>query len=123
MNVANLKPGMKNITIRVRVVNVFPPREVVSRKDGTPHTLQEVLVGDSTGSVLLTLWDGDVNRLEEGRSYEINGYTTLVRGSLRVNVGRKGSITAIEDDITANTSNNVSEREWEDRRRRRHHNT
>lgn len=118
MQVEKLRPDLKDVKIRVRVVSVFPPREVVSRKNGTTHTLQEVLVGDPTGSVIVTLWDDDVGKLEEGKSYEINNaYTSLVRGSLRVNIGRRGTITEIDQDVDANASNNISEKRWNTHRR------
>ena len=111
MNVNDIKPGMKNIDVTVRVVEVFPAREVTSKKDGKKHTVEEVLVGDETGSVILSLWNDDVGKVQEGDVIKIeNGYTTVVRGSIRLNVGKYGKIEHVEEDVEANTENNISER-------------
>ncbi len=112
VNVNDIKPGMKNIDVTVRVVEVFPAREVTSRKDGRTHTVEEVLVGDETGSVILSLWNDDVGKVQEGDVIRIeNGYTTVVRGSIRLNVGKYGKIEHVEEDVEANTDNNISDKE------------
>ena len=120
MNVSDIKPGMKRIDVVVQVASVSPAREVTSRKDGSTHRVEEVLVGDPTGSIILSLWDDDVGKLQEGDVIKIeNGYTTVVRGSLRLNVGRYGKIETVDEDVEANTDNNLSEREVSQPRRYR----
>ncbi len=112
MNVSDIRPGMKRIDVVVRVVSVSPVREVTSRRDGSTHRVEEILVGDESGSIILSLWDDDVGKLQEGDVVKIeNGYTTVVRGSLRLNVGRYGKIELVDEDVEANTDNNLSERE------------
>ena len=112
MNVSDIKPGMKRIDVTVEVAEVYPVREVTSRKDGSKHTVEEVLVGDESGSIILSLWDDDVGKLKEGDVIKIeNGYTTVVRGSMRLNVGRYGKIEVVDEDVKANTENNLSDRE------------
>ena len=112
MNVSEIRPGMKNIDVVVRVVEVFPVREDTSRKDGRTHRVEEVLVGDETGSVILSLWNDDVGRVREGDVIKIeNGYTTVVRGSLRLNVGKYGKIEHTDEEVEANLDNNLSDKE------------
>ena len=112
VNVSDIKPGMKRIDVTVEVAEIFPVREVTSRKDGSKHSVEEVLVGDETGSIILSLWDNDVGKLKEGDVIKIeNGYTTVVRGSLRLNVGRYGKIELVDENVKANTENNLSDKQ------------
>ena len=112
MNVSDIKPGMKRIDVTVKVVEVYPVREVTSRKDGSTHKVEEVLVGDESGSIILSLWDDDVGKLKEGDVIKIeNGYSTVLKGSMRLNVGRYGQIELVDEEVTPNTDNNLSERE------------
>ena len=42
------------------------------QKVGVGKSKQEVLLSDSTGSAMLTLWEDDINMLIEGKSYQTN---------------------------------------------------
>ena len=117
MKVGELKPNLNGVDVKVKVVSVSEPREVTSRRDGKVHTLQEVKVADESGAVTLTLWNADVGTLREGEVVEIrNAYTTVVRGSLRLNVGRRTTIEHVDGDVEANTENDLSERRLPPRR-------
>jgi replication factor A1 len=119
--VGNLNPRSRRLNLTVKVVSKNPIREVVSRRDGSNHNVTEVLVGDETGSVLLTLWDDDIERVNEDDVLDVtNGYVSLFRGSMRLNIGRFGSFEASEEVIdTVNTDNNLSDRQFEQERRYR----
>jgi len=49
-----------------------------------------------------------------------NGFVSLFRGSMRLNVGRYGSFEAVEDapEMEVNTENNLSLVQYEQERRR-----
>jgi replication factor A1 len=48
-----------------------------------------------------------------------NGYTTLFRGSIRLNVGRYGELGPSEEDVgEIKEDNNISDRNYPDERRR-----
>jgi replication factor A1 len=117
--VGNLNPGSRSLNLTVKVVSKNPVREVVSRRDGSTHRVTEALVGDETGSVLLTLWDDSIESVSEGDVVDINnGYIRLFRGSMRLNIGRFGSLEASEEEIeNVNTENNMSDRQYEQERR------
>jgi replication factor A1 len=118
-NVGDLNPGSRSLNLTVKVVSKNPVREVVSRRDGSSHRVTEALVGDETGSVLLTLWDDTIESVTEGDVVEVNnGYIRLFRGSMRLNIGRFGTLEASEEDIeNVNTENNMSDRQYEQERR------
>jgi len=117
--VGNLNPGSRSLNLTVKVVSKNPVREVVSRRDGSSHRVTEALVGDETGSILLTLWDDTIESVTEGDVVVVNnGYIRLFRGSMRLNIGRFGSLEASEEDIeTVNTENNMSDKQYEQERR------
>lgn len=109
--VEGLKPGFRNVNVIVKVVNVGPPRTVFLRRDRAEHRVAEALVGDETGSILLTLWDDQIDIFGPNEVLEIrNGYTSLFRGTVRLNIGRYGTAEKVEKEIgEVNTENNLSE--------------
>lgn len=114
VKVGSLKPGLRNLNITVKIVNVGASRTIVPRRGGREHVVAEALVGDETGSVILTLWDDQIGRFKVGDTIKIeNGYTTVFKGSLRLNTGKSGRMQKAEDEIgEVNTRNNLSERAY-----------
>ncbi|NWF97078.1 MAG: hypothetical protein HXY34_13130 [Candidatus Thorarchaeota archaeon] len=118
--VAELKPRMKNVTITFRVVNKGEEREVSSRDDGATHRVADAVVGDSTGTVQVPLWDDAIDTVQVGTTYTLtNGYTGLFRGNLRLNIGKFGQLTEADTPIEeVKEDNDMSAEEHEDDRRR-----
>lgn len=109
--VSELTPTSKGVNLKVKVVGKTEPREVVSRKDGSIHRVAEAIVGDETGIILMTLWDARIDEVEVGDVLKIvNAFVTLYRGSMRLNIGRYGTIIKLEgEDIEdVNEENNLS---------------
>ena len=114
MSVSDLGPRSRKVNVKVKVVEMNEAREVTSRKDGSVNRVTEALVGDDTGVVYLTLWNDDIDRVSVDSALKIsNGYCNVFKNSLRLNIGRYGSIEETEEDITANTDNNLSDRFFE----------
>ena len=115
VKVETLQPYAKSVNIKVKVVNVGEVREVSMGE----RKVADALVGDETGCILMTLWDDDITKYEEGDAVQItNGYVSVFRGSMRLSAGRYGAAEKIEEEIPeVNTENNLSDREVEDRRR------
>lgn len=117
--VGELGPNSKGVNLVVNVINKDSVRDTVSKKDGSSHRVTEATVGDDSGIVLLTLWDDMIDKVEVGKNYKItNGYVNLFKGTIRVNVGKYGSIEETEEAVVANAENNVSLKEYEQERRR-----
>ncbi len=113
MKINDLKPRNKGIDLVFKVVSKGEPREVMSKLDGSTHRVSDVLVGDSTGTIILTLWDDKIDSVEEGKVYKLeNGYTSLFKNSLRLNVGRYGKLEESDEDVSVDQSNNMSEKEF-----------
>ena len=109
--VGSLKPDLRNLDLVVKIVNIGPSRGLESKRVRKQHLIAEALVGDETGSVVLTLWDDQIQRFVADDVVGISGgYTTLFRGSLRLNVGRAGRIEKTDKTMDeVNTRNNLSQ--------------
>ena len=114
IKVASLKPGLRNLNMTVKIVNIGASRTISPRRGGRSHLVAEALVGDETGSVILTLWDDQIKKFKAGDTVEIeDGYTTIFKGSLRLNTGKTGKMEKTENEISeVNTRNNLSERAY-----------
>lgn len=113
MKVKDLKPNSRWFTITVKILKVGGERNVLSRRDGCQHRVAEALVGDETGTVVMTIWDEDIDRVKElvGSTIRItNGSTTVFKGSLRLVLNRFSMLEEAKDQINhVNETFNISE--------------
>jgi len=119
VKVESLDPRSRQLNLTVKVVSKSEPRETISRSDGSTHRVVDALVGDETGSVYMTLWDDNIDKVKEGDVIDIkNGYVSLFKGSMRLNIGRFGSFEMSQGTIAeVNEKNNLSEKKFEEERR------
>lgn len=116
VKIADLTPRTRSFKVTFKVLSVGEERSVMSRRDGMEHRVADVLVGDETGTVIFSAWDSDIERMKDlvGETVTLkNGYVSLFRGSLRLGLGRYGSIEPANENIdNVNAENNVSEKEF-----------
>ncbi|BBG25411.1 Single-stranded DNA binding protein Ssb [Sulfuracidifex tepidarius] len=96
--IGNLKPGMENISVVVRVLQVSEPKDIQT-KNG-PRTISEIMVGDETGRAKLTVWGKQDEALKEGSIVKIdNVWTTAFRGQVQLNAGSKSTFSESDEQI------------------------
>ncbi len=119
IKVESLNPRSRQVNITVKAISKNPVRDIVSRTDGSAHKVTEELVGDETGTILLTLWDADIEKINDGDVVNVgNGYCSLFKGSIRLNIGRFGTMEKSEAVIeNVKTDNNLSDKHFEEERR------
>ncbi len=112
MKVKELRVGSRSVNVNLKVVNKLEEREVTARMDDSAHKVADVLVGDETGVIIMTLWDDLIGQVEEGMEIRVeNGYTSIFKSSLRLNVGRYGKLLKVEGKVsTVDTAHNLSEK-------------
>jgi replication factor A1 len=118
--VGELTPQSRAVNVTAKVVSKSEIREIPMGRDGSAHKVCDALVGDETGVVYLTLWDDNITKVNEGESVRVeNGYVTLFKGNIRLNIGKYGKLEAAKEPLTAevNTENNVSSKAYEQERR------
>ncbi|MGE5187573.1 MAG: single-stranded DNA-binding protein [Betaproteobacteria bacterium] len=118
--VGDLNPQSKAVNVTAKVVSKTEIREIPMGRDGSPHKVSDALIGDETGVVYLTLWDDNIEKVNEGDTVRVeNGYVTLFKGNIRLNIGKYGKLEPAQTPLTAevNTENNVSSKTYEQERR------
>jgi replication factor A1 len=116
--VRDLTPSSKQVNVHAKVTNVGEAKEVMG-KYGDPRKVAEAVIGDETATITLSLWNEQIGSIAKDDVVLIdNGYVSLVRGHMRLNVGRYGSMTKSTDPINeVNTSLDMSQQEFESERR------
>ena len=119
VKVDSLNPQSRQLNLTVKVVSKGEARETVSRSDGSSHKVVDALVGDETGAIYMTLWDDNIEKVKDGDIIDVkNGYVSLFKGSMRLNIGRFGSFEASQAAIAeVNDKNNLSDKTFEQERR------
>ncbi|MEM3536370.1 MAG: OB-fold nucleic acid binding domain-containing protein [Candidatus Bathyarchaeia archaeon] len=120
VKVGELSPASRAVNVIAKVVSKSEIRNIAAGRDGAPHRVCDALVGDETGCVYLTLWDDNIEKINEGDTVKIgNGYVTLFKGNMRLNVGRYGTIEVAAEALSGevNTENNLSNKVYEQQRR------
>jgi replication factor A1 len=118
--VGDLTPESKAVNVTAKVVSKTEVREIPMGRDGSAHKVSDALIGDETGVVYLTLWDDNIEKVNEADTVRIeNGYVTLFKGNIRLNIGKYGKLGAAKEPLTVevNTENNVSSKTYEQERR------
>ena len=115
--VSDLRPKLKQVNLKFKVVSKSDVREVSSRLDGSSHRVAEAVIGDETGVIKMTLWDDQIDLIDEGNTYVLkNGYVGFFKNTLRLNVGKYGSIEDSDEEISSiNTENDISQKVYERR--------
>jgi replication factor A1 len=118
VKVSELGPYSKQVNTTVKVVQKGEARETVSRQDGTTHRVLDALVGDESGAIYMTLWDDNIDKVNEGDTLNVkNGYVRPFKGSMRLNIGRYGNLEPAQTPLgDVNTQNNLSDKVVEEER-------
>lgn len=91
MRIADLKPGMRNVSLEASVILVGEPKDIVVR--GSDRRILEALISDGSGKIKLVLWDDNIIDLRPGDRIAIEGgVVTSFKGEWRLNVSKGGSI-------------------------------
>jgi replication factor A1 len=118
--VGELTPQSRAVNVTAKVVSKSEVRDIPMGRDGSAHKVSDALVGDETGSVYLTLWDDNIEKVNEDDTIRIeNGYVTLFKGNMRLNIGKYGKMEQASEPFEGevNTENNVSSKTYEQQRR------
>ncbi|MHA1804300.1 MAG: DUF2240 family protein [Promethearchaeota archaeon] len=105
INIADVTPNMKNLTLVGRIKEVHEPR-MFSRKDGTEGTLGSFILHDETGDIRIVLWNEHV-KIFEDPDFKLNSIVKIINAYVKkglnqkseVHVGRLGRIFLNPEDI------------------------
>jgi replication factor A1 len=80
LKIKNLVTGLQSVEVVGRVVRIFEPREF--EKEGKKGRVLNILLGDETGTVRLSLWNEEIELLERAGIKENDG-VKLVGGYVK----------------------------------------
>lgn len=71
----------------------------VKKKDGKELKKQDTIIGDHKGACRLVLWESDVNKLEEGKSYKVSHVLVREYGTVKYLSFASKSVCVLTDDV------------------------
>ncbi len=118
VKIANLTPQSKRVDVTAKCLEVSEPKDIPG-KFGNSRKVAEATVADETGAIILSLWDSQIGTVAKDDVIGIkNGYVSLVRGHMRLNVGKYGQLAKSDKAIDSpSTATNMSDKEYEQERR------
>jgi len=100
--VEDLSLGLSDVDLAGLVLDTESVR-TFDRDDGSEGKVANLVLGDPTGKIRVTMWDERADRAEEiepGTSVEVvDGYVRERDGSLELHVGDRGAVEEIDDEI------------------------
>jgi replication factor A1 len=95
--IGDLRTGMSRVSLKARVLEIPRPKLVVTRF-GNYASVANALIADETGTIKLCLWNEQINSISIGDTIQIeNARTSTFRGERQLRIGKKGTLSNIED--------------------------
>jgi replication factor A1 len=118
VKIKDLTPQSKRVDVLAKTLDVSEAKEIPG-KFGNSRKVAEATVADETAAIILSLWDNQIGSIVKDDVIEIkNGYVSLVRGHMRINVGKYGQLTKSDKGLdSTSTELNMSDKEYEQERR------
>ena len=110
LKVDELTPRTGRVNMPVKVLSLEEPRAM---DNGT--VICEGLVGDETGTVIMSFWNDECETVNNGMTIDLkDARANLVRGHMRISLGKKGSMKEAANPLeTIKESVNLSDLEYE----------
>ena len=117
--IKDLNPRSKRVDVFAKCLEVGEPKEIPGRFGGS-RKVAEATIADETGAIVLSLWDDQIGTVTKEDLLQIkNGYVSLVRGHMRLNVGKYGTLDKGDGGLDeVMTDPNMSDKEYEQPPRR-----
>jgi replication factor A1 len=98
--ISDLSTQSTSVNIYFKIIDISESRNVRVKITGLKHRVTDAIVGDSSGIIILTLWDEWIDELKIGKSYFLKGgYVSVYEGSLRLNISRSAELAELEKSI------------------------
>ena len=108
MQISDLKDGLFNISLKVKIQRVFRLSTFTRQRDGSEGRVLSIVGSDETGTVRLVFWDdkaSEMENAEEGEVIHLRGVNTRMNrdgSDVEVHIGRAASIErGLKDKIDA----------------------
>ena len=97
--IRDLRVGMRHVNLDARVL-VVPEPTCVYTRFGNNATVANALIGDSTGTIKLCLWNEQIGSVSEGDTIQIrNASAFAFKGEKQLRVGNKGTLRVCQENV------------------------
>ena len=109
VKIENIAAESGQVNFVAKVISVFDAKEF-TRNDGTIGRVGNLIVGDETGKIRVTLWDNmadliKADKVKVGQTLQISGYVKQGYTGVEVNVGNNGVLTESDEEIDVAAGN------------------
>ncbi len=95
LQIEELRFGMKGVDVTAKIVEVPPIKPVISRW-GSQCYVSNVMISDETGSIRLSLWNKQIDKVRVGDEVELtNCYVSRFAGQSQLRLKRKSGTISI----------------------------
>jgi len=103
VKVADITAESKTVNFIARIVSAFEVKEF-TREDGTIGRVGNLIVGDETGKIRVTLWDDiagliKTGKIKVGQTVQLSGYVKRGYSGIEIHVGNNDVLTESEEQI------------------------
>lgn len=100
LEIKNVIPKIRNLNLSGRIVKIFEPKEF--ERNGRKGKVASVIIGDSTGTIRLSLWDVQtdiIEKLKPGMAIETFGAYTKDDGigGVEIRLSGRGGLKILEE--------------------------
>jgi replication factor A1 len=105
LKVENIVPGMRRVDVKAKVVDITDVN-TFERDDGEDGKVQNLVLGDDTGTIRMSLWDEQTDvteKVDVGDSIHITGAYSREdnRGNAELRIGNDTQMEMLDEDIGA----------------------
>ncbi|MBC5792879.1 MAG: DUF2240 family protein [Nanohaloarchaea archaeon] len=102
LDIENIVPDMRKVNLKARVTNIMDAN-TFERDDGDEGKVQNMVLGDETGTIRVTLWDEQTEiaeKVSEGDAIGVEGAYTVEddRGNAELRLGDEAHVKKVDDD-------------------------
>ena len=103
LKVENVVPDMRKVNMKARVVNISDVNTFERDDDEEEGKVQNLVLGDDTGTIRLTLWDEQTqiaDKVDEGDAIGVGGAYTVEdnQGNAELRLGDEAQVKMVDDD-------------------------
>jgi len=100
LEIKNVIPKIRNLNLSGRIVRIMEPRAF--EKNGRKGKVANIIIGDSTGTIRMSLWDAQteiIEKLKSGMAVETFGAYTKEDGigGVEIRLSGKGGLKILEE--------------------------
>jgi len=95
LQIEKLRFGMKGVDVTAKIIEIQPTKPVITRW-GSESYVTNVMIEDETGSIKLSLWNKQIDKVRVGDEVELtNCYVSRFAGQLQLRLKRKSTMSVI----------------------------